>query len=61
MLNLLFQPDYDDIEDDYGRAMKHPIMEEKRSKHDDKKKYGELHQCVCHRILFINTQSIFNF
>jgi len=38
---LLFQPDYDDIEDDYGRAMKHPMMEEKRSKHDDRKKYGE--------------------
>lgn len=41
-LRLLFQPDYDDIEDDYSRAIKHPIMnEEKRSKHDDRKKYGE--------------------
>lgn len=41
-MSLLFQPDYDDIEDDYSRAIKHPMMnEEKRSKHDDRKKYGE--------------------
>lgn len=40
--HLLFQPDYDDIEDDYTRAIKHPIMnDEKRSKHDDRKKYGK--------------------
>lgn len=38
---LLFQPDYDDIEDDYGRK---PVImnEEKRSKNEDKKKYGKL-------------------
>lgn len=42
IMSLLFQPDYDDIEDDYSRAIKHPMMnEEKRSKHDDRKKYGE--------------------
>lgn len=40
-ISLIFQPDYDDIEDDYSRAIKHPMNEEKRSKHDDRKKYGE--------------------
>lgn len=40
--SMFSQPDYDDIEDDYGRGIKHPMMnEEKRSKHDDRKKYGE--------------------
>ncbi|TGZ38135.1 Uncharacterized protein DBV15_09987 [Temnothorax longispinosus] len=38
-------PDYDDIDDDYGRAMKHPMMEEKRSKHDDRKKYDDPYYC----------------
>ncbi|XP_032676620.1 uncharacterized protein LOC116846637 isoform X1 [Odontomachus brunneus] len=39
------KPDYDDIEDDYTRAIKHPIMDEKRSKHDDRKKYDDPYYC----------------
>lgn len=40
IFNNSFQPDYDDIEDDYARK---PVItnEDKRSRNDDKKKYGK--------------------